>query len=142
MQNLPSILVLHVSRALELCIGLRAELQGGAPLCTACSIHSVASTLGGQRCCKAFGRAFAELCTEPRAKLLQGFGRAWCRAFAELLQSFGRARCFEVRHVDSATTYRAQHFLNQSKASLAKFENLNTQPPESIDHSCLGSIKG
>ena len=106
MQNLPSILVLHVSRALELCIGLRAELQGGAPLCTACSIHSVASTLGGQRCCKAFGRA----------------------------------QCFEVRHVDSATTYRAQHFLNQSKAGLAKFENLNTQPPESIDHSCLGSM--
>src|SRR6266571_7583443 len=29
---------------------------------------------------------------------------------------------FKVYHVDSATTYRALHFLNQSKASLAKFE--------------------
>jgi len=38
---------------------------------------------------------------------------------AEPLQSF---RCFEVRHVDSATTYRAQHFLNQLKAGLAKFK--------------------
>ena len=56
-----------------------------------CSIHCVASTLGGQRCCKAFGGAFAELCTEPRAGLLQGFGRAQRRAFAELLQSFCRA---------------------------------------------------
>jgi len=44
----------------------------------------VASTLGGQRCCKAFGRAFAELCTELRVGALQGFGRAQCRAFAEL----------------------------------------------------------
>jgi len=32
-------------------------------------------------------------------------------------------------------------FSNQSKAGLAGFENLNTQPPESIDHSYLGSIK-
>ena len=32
-------------------------------------------------------------------------------------------------------------FSNQSKAGLAGFENLNTQPPESIDHSYLGSIR-
>src|SRR6266567_7770222 len=32
-------------------------------------------------------------------------------------------------------------FLDQLKAGLAGFENLNTQPPESIDHSYLGSIK-
>jgi len=47
----------------------------------------VASTLGGQGCCKAFGRAFgrafAELRTELRAELLQGFGRARCRALVE-----------------------------------------------------------
>jgi hypothetical protein len=45
-------------------------------------------------------KPLVELCTELRAKLLQGFGRAWCRAFAELLQSFGRAfaeLCAEVR---------------------------------------------
>ena len=85
---------------------------------------------------------------KPLVELLQSFVRSlvqsFCRALvelgAELLQSFGRARCFEVRHVDSATTYRAQHFLNQSKAGLAKFENLNTQPLESIDHSYLGSM--
>jgi hypothetical protein len=35
-------------------------------------------------------KPLVELCTELRAKLLQGFGRAWCRAFAELLQSFVR----------------------------------------------------
>lgn len=29
---------------------------------------------------------------------------------------------FEVRHVNSATTYRPQVFLNQSEAGLAKFE--------------------
>ena len=29
---------------------------------------------------------------------------------------------FKVRHVNSATTYRAQVFLNQSEAGLAKFE--------------------
>jgi len=48
----------------------------------------VASTLSGQRCCKAlgraFGRAFAELRTELRAELLQGFGRARCRALVKL----------------------------------------------------------
>ena len=80
--------MLCVGRALELRIGLRvrlrtelqAALQGGDPLRTACSIHCMASTLGRQRCCKAFGRAFgrafAELRTELRAELLQGFGRA------------------------------------------------------------------
>jgi len=63
-------------------------------------------------------------------RALQGFG-------AELLQSFGSTQYFEVRHVDSATTYRAHFFsnqpeaglagfANQSEASLAKFENLNT----------------
>ena len=33
---------------------------------------------------------------------------------------------FEVRHVNSATTYRPQVFLNQSEAGLAKFENWDT----------------
>ncbi len=56
---------------------------------------------------RAFGRAFVKLRTELRAELLQGFGRALC---------------FEVRHVDSATTYRALFFLNQSEAGLAEFE--------------------
>ena len=67
--RLPSILVLRVSRALELRIGLRAELQGGDPLGPPCALRApfycMASTLGGQRCCKAFGgdfgRAFAGL---------------------------------------------------------------------------------
>jgi len=71
--RLPSILVLRVSRALELRIGLRAELraelQGGDPLGLPCALralfHCVARTPSGQRCCKAFGiafgRAFAEL---------------------------------------------------------------------------------
>ena len=76
--------MLRVSRALELRIGLRAELragiQGGDPLDLpgrSCSI-----SLRGQytRCCKAFGRAFGrafvELRTELRAELLQGFGKA------------------------------------------------------------------
>jgi hypothetical protein len=83
--RLPSILMLHVSRALELRIGLQAglrvELQGGDPLGPPCALralfHCMASTLGRQRCCKAFGRAFgralAELRTELRAELLQGF---------------------------------------------------------------------
>jgi hypothetical protein len=50
--------------------------------------YCVASILGRQRCCKAFGRAFGRALAEPRtelrAELLQGFGRARCRAFAEL----------------------------------------------------------
>jgi hypothetical protein len=33
---------------------------------------------------------------------------------------------FKVRHVNSATTYRPQVFLNQSEAGLAKFENWDT----------------
>ena len=32
-------------------------------------------------------------------------------------------RYFDVRHVDSATTYRAHLFFNQPEASLAKFSN-------------------
>ena len=47
----PSILVLRVSRALELRIRLRAELQGGDPLGPPCALRAlfycVASTLGG-----------------------------------------------------------------------------------------------
>src|SRR6266567_8572828 len=39
---------------------------------------------------------------------------------------------FKVYHVNSATTYRPQVFLNQSEAGLAKFENWDTQTPESI----------
>ena len=101
----PSILVLRVSRALELRIGLRAELraelQGGDPL-------GPPSTMRGRytawaECCKAFDRAFG-----------RAFGRAfvelYIELYAELLQSFSRARCFEVRHVYSATTYRALLF--------------------------------
>jgi hypothetical protein len=73
---------------LELRIGLRAELQaelqGGDPLGPTCALHApfyyMASTLGGQRYCKAFGRAFSrafiKLRTELRAELLQGFIRA------------------------------------------------------------------
>ncbi len=88
MQNLPSILVLRVSRALELCNRASSKALSRTsrrasrgrppwtPLRTACSIRCVASTLGGQRCYKAFGRAFGELRTELRAELLQGFGRA------------------------------------------------------------------
>ncbi len=94
---------------------------------TAHSIHCAASTLGGQRCCKAFGRAFGSAFAELRTELRAG-----------LLQSFSTAHCFEVRHVDSATTYRAHFFSNQSEAGLAGVENSNT---ESIDHSYLGSIK-
>ena len=86
--RLPSILVLRVSRALELRIGLRAELrvelQGGDPLRPPCALRApfycMASTLGGQRYCKAFGRAFSrafiKLYTELRVELLQGFIRA------------------------------------------------------------------
>ena len=65
---------------------------------------------------------------KPLVELLQSFVRSlvqsFCRALvelgAELLQSFGRAQCFEVRHVDSATTYRAPHFLNPIKSRLGK----------------------
>ena len=73
---------------MELRIGLhvelRAELQGGDPLGPPCALRTLfyymASTLGGQRRCKAFGRAFGrafvKLRTELRAELLQGFVRA------------------------------------------------------------------
>ena len=91
-----------------------------------CSIHCVASTLGGQRCYKAFGRAFgrafAELGAELGAEPLQGS----VELSAELLQSFGRTQYFDVRHVDSATAYRALFFTNQSETGLAKFENWDT----------------
>jgi len=49
---------------------------------------------------------------------------------------------FDVCHVDSATIYRVHFFSNQLEAGLAGFENLNTQPPESIDHLYLGSTNG
>ena len=77
--RLPSILVLRVSRALELRIGLRAglraelraELQGG-------DLLGPPSAMRGQytvwaECCKAFDRAFS-----------RAFGRAFGRAFVEL----------------------------------------------------------
>ena len=68
--------------------------------------------------------------------------QSFCRALAELWY-------FEGCHVDSAITYRAQlffnpikskldNFLNQLKASLAKFEIWD---PNVMDHSYLGSIK-
>jgi hypothetical protein len=61
--RLPSILVLCVSRALELCIGLRvnpraelrAELQGGDPLGPP-SAHYVLYLLRGQSSCRGFSR--------------------------------------------------------------------------------------
>jgi hypothetical protein len=46
--RLPSILVLRISRALELCIGLQvklqAELQGGDPLGTPCALRALFTT--------------------------------------------------------------------------------------------------
>ena len=91
----------------------------------------------GRGAAKPFGRAFGRASVE----LLQSF--VW-----SFVQSFFRAQCFEVRHVNSATTYRAQffsiqskaglaNFLNQLRASLAKFE---IQDPKVIDHSYLGSM--
>ena len=81
----------------------------------------MASTLGGQRCCKAFGRAFTELRTELRAEL---FCRALAELDAELLQSFCRAlvelnvlkfvTC--ILQVDTARNF----FLDQLKAGLAR----------------------
>ena len=72
--------MLRVSRALELRIGLQAELQGGDPLGPPCALRAlfpcVASTLRGQRCCKAFGRAFGRALAGLRMELL-----------AELLQA-------------------------------------------------------
>jgi hypothetical protein len=105
--RLPSILVLRVSRALELRIGLqvklRAELQGGDPFGPPCALRApfycTASTIGGQRCCKAFGRAFGRAFVKLRTELR-----------AELLQGFSRALCFEVRHVYSAGRYRPRLF--------------------------------
>ena len=136
MQNLPSILVLRVSRALELRIGLRvklraelrAELQGGDPLgpplrapFTAWPVHWV-------------GRGAAKPLVELLVELLQSFVRSF-------VQSVCRAQCFEVRHVDSATTYRAQvFFLTNEKLAWREFEFQDPQP-EYIDHSYLGSIK-
>ena len=59
---------------------------------------------------KAFGRAFAELRTELRAELSQGFG-----AFVEL-NVLKFVTC--ILQVDTARGF----FLDQLKASLAKFE--------------------
>jgi hypothetical protein len=89
------------------------------------------------------GRGAAKPLVELLVELLQSFVRSFVQSFcgalveldAELLQSF------EVRHVYFAGRYRPHFFLDQLKAGLAGFENLNTQPPESIDHSYLGSIK-
>jgi len=76
----------------DIVAGLFSNNPLGPPCALRALFRCVASTLGGQRCCKAFGRAFdralAELRTELRAELLQGFGRARCRAFAEHWWSF------------------------------------------------------
>jgi hypothetical protein len=58
-------------------------------------------------CCKAFDGAFGRAFGGAFGKALVELYVELC---VELLQSFSRARCFEVRHVDSATTYRAQVF--------------------------------
>ena len=89
------------------------------PLRTTCSIYCVASTLGGQRCCKAFGRAFSRALVELRVKLLQGFGRAQCRTFVELFQSFGRTWCLKfVTWILPQLTART--FFNPIKSRLGK----------------------
>jgi hypothetical protein len=70
--RLPSILVLRVSRALELRIGLRAELraelQGGDPFGPPCALRAlfycVASTLGGQSVAKPLIGLLVELLVE------------------------------------------------------------------------------
>jgi len=67
--------------------------------------------MGRQRCCKAFGRAFGRAFVEPRMEL----GAELLQSFCRDLERFGRARCFEVRHVDSATIYRAHFFLANQK---------------------------
>ena len=63
---------------------------------------------------------------KPLVELLQSFVWSFVQSFcwalaeldAELLQSFGKTPCFEVCHVDSATTYRALHFFNPIKSKL------------------------
>ena len=90
--RLHSILMLRVSRALELGrglrAGLRAELQGGDPLgppCALCALfYCVASIPGGQRCCKAFGRAFGRVLAELWQSFVRSFVQSFCRALVEL----------------------------------------------------------
>jgi hypothetical protein len=55
---------------------------------------------------------------------VQSFCRALVELGAELLQSFRRARCFEVRHVESATTYRPHFFSNQLEADFLTNQKL------------------
>ena len=74
------------------------------------------------------GRGAAKPLVGLLVELLQSFVRSFvqslCRALvelsAELLQSFGRSQYFDVRHVDSATTYRAVFFFKPIKSWLGE----------------------
>ena len=65
-------------------------------------------------------KPLVELLVEPLQNFVRSFVQSFCRALvelsAELFQSFGRTQGFEVRHVDSAIAYRAQHFSSQLEA--------------------------
>ena len=88
----------------------------------------MASTLGGQRCCKVFGRAFgralAELCTELRAELLQGFGRTPCFGVRHVRQAIILLSL--IRH-SASTTLTAATFSSQLEAGLASFEKFGPE---------------
>ena len=120
--RLPSILVLGVSRALELCIGLRAELraelQRGDPLRPPCAqrapftawpVHWV-------------GRGAAKPLVELLVELLQSFVRSFVQSFCRALVGLNVLKF--VTWILPQLTAR-KFFSNQSEASLAKFEILN-----------------
>ena len=92
MQNLPSILVLRVSRALELRIGLRvklraelrAELQRGDPLRPPCAQHGPFTVWPvhwvGRGAAKPLAEPLVELLVEPLVELSQSFVRSFVQS--------------------------------------------------------------
>jgi hypothetical protein len=84
LQNLPSILALRVSRALELRIGLRvklrAELQGGDPLGPPCALHTPSTAWPVHW----VGRGAAKPLVELLQSFVRSFVQSFCRALAEL----------------------------------------------------------
>ena len=95
LQNLPSILVLHVSRALELRIGLwvklwaelRAELQGGDPLGPPCALHTPSTAWPVHW----VDRGAAKPLVELLQSFVRSFVQSFCRALAELDAELCRA---------------------------------------------------
>ena len=84
MQNLSSILALRVSRASELRIGLRAELQGGDPRGPPCAPRALFTAWPVHWVGRGAAKPLVELLVELLQSFVRSFVQSFCGALVEL----------------------------------------------------------